>query len=130
MRFAVKSVEMAKMKIKPLEVHSNALGAFDHTTVECMSYIRTYSSLAREVRVALAAIANLLALWDFRAVIYGRTHILRLNAGLANALHTVERTRDLRSNALHKDERMRECVQMQNLRSNTPLTWQHDLVCL
>jgi hypothetical protein len=30
-RFAVKSVEMAKMNIKPLEVRSNTLGAFDRS---------------------------------------------------------------------------------------------------
>jgi hypothetical protein len=123
MRIVVKSVEMAKIKIKPLEVRSNALGAFDRTTVERMSYVRTYSSSAREVRVALAAIANMLAPWDFRAVICGRTHMLQLNAGHANTLHTVKRTCNLRSNALHKDERMRECVRTHNLHSNTPLTW-------
>jgi hypothetical protein len=75
-RFVVKSVEMARMNIKPLEVHLNALGAFDCTTVECMSYVRTYSSSAREVRIALAAIANLLAQWDFRSVICGRTYYM------------------------------------------------------
>jgi hypothetical protein len=64
-------VEIAKMNIKPLEVLSNALGAFDRTAVEHISYVRMYSSSAREVRVALAAIANLLAPWDFRVVIYG-----------------------------------------------------------
>jgi hypothetical protein len=71
-RFAIKSMEMVRMNIKPLEVRSNALDTFDCTTVERMSYVRTYSSSAREVRVALSAIANLLAPWGFRAVICGR----------------------------------------------------------
>jgi hypothetical protein len=53
-RFAVKSVEMAKMNIKPLEVRSNALGAFDRTTVERMIYVQMYSLSARDPRVALA----------------------------------------------------------------------------
>jgi hypothetical protein len=64
---------MAKMNIKPLEVRSKALGAFDRTTVKRMRYVQTYSSSACEVRIALAAIANLLVPWDFRAVICGRT---------------------------------------------------------
>jgi hypothetical protein len=83
-------VETAKEAIKTLPVRSSALGAIDRTAVERTSYDRTYSSSAHEVRVALAAIANLLAPWDFRAVICD----LRSNAIYANAQSMVERTRE------------------------------------
>jgi hypothetical protein len=81
----VKRVETAKEAIKTLPVRSNELGAFDRTAVERISYVQMYSSSAREVRVTLAAITNLLAPWDFRAVICGRTQRLRSNIVRANA---------------------------------------------
>jgi hypothetical protein len=56
MQFAVKSVEMAKMNIKPLEVRSNSLGCVQTHLVafKRKTHGRLQASSAREARVALA----------------------------------------------------------------------------
>jgi hypothetical protein len=68
------------MKLQPLQVRSNARPAFERTTVERRSHIRTYSSSAREVRVALAGpIVHRFKLAPW-AVIYVQTQHLHSNA--------------------------------------------------
>jgi hypothetical protein len=74
-----------KWKIGPYQCDRSHLVRSSAYAVEHISYVRMHSSSAREVRVALAAIANLLAPWDFRAVICVRTQRLRSNVVRANA---------------------------------------------
>ena len=64
--------------------------------------------IAREVHVTLAAIANLLALWDFRAVTRDWVHTSGLSTERSSTLPTIERTRP--------------CARVHCLRSSTP-TW-------
>jgi hypothetical protein len=60
--------------------------AFDRTWCNQMHNLRSNNSLsACEVHVALAAIANLLAPWDFKAVICNQMQRLRSNAVRVNA---------------------------------------------
>jgi hypothetical protein len=81
------------MELQPLQVRLNARPAFERTTVECRSHVRTYSPTAREVRVALSGpIVHRfnLAPW---AIICVQTHLVRSNALRLNATPTLERTR-------------------------------------
>jgi hypothetical protein len=51
-----------------------------------------HASSAHEVRIALAAISNLLAPWDFRVVKCDRVHTSRLSTLQSSALPTIKRT--------------------------------------
>jgi hypothetical protein len=67
------------------------VSAIDRTWCDRAHYVRSQkpqsntSHVNREVRVALAAITNLLAPWVFRAVICDRSHTVRSNAVRSNS---------------------------------------------
>jgi hypothetical protein len=67
--------------------------AIESTALKPKGHDRVHALSSREVHVALVAIVNLLAPWDFRAVVCDRSHTSRSNVVRSNALHTIERTR-------------------------------------
>jgi hypothetical protein len=85
-----------KLWFKGVELSKDGIlaraSAIERTTLEPKGHDQAHTLSAREVRVALAAIANLLASWDFRAVICDRSHTSRSNALGSNTQHTIERT--------------------------------------
>jgi hypothetical protein len=70
------------------------VSVIDHTWCDRAHYVRTQkprsntSHVSCEVRVALAAIANSLAPWEFRAVICDQSHTVRSNSNAYDLTHT------------------------------------------